>query len=108
VASAIAKKKRSPGNIRTGVILDPCGDNAEPRHGSSIDFLLFDPVAPLGVNASVYVPRGLPALAPFAVLLFHRPAVTKGLGSHRDRKDPVKMPRRPQKTGGLLRDAAAR
>jgi hypothetical protein len=56
------------------------------------------------VSGANFVPRGAPAIASFLLLLFHRHAPQ----SFEKAKHAVKMPRRPQETGGLLPDTAAK
>jgi hypothetical protein len=61
-------------------------------------------LAAFGVSGANFVPRVAPALASFLLLLFHRYAPR----SFERKKLAVKMPRHPQKTGGLLPDTAAK
>src|SRR5579864_401628 len=109
MASAVAMRQGSSGNIPDRVILDASGEKSEPRGWSAFDFLFFHPVSTLRVTSPYFVPHGLPALARFAILSFHSHVNTAASESRLpppqntgNRNCTVRMPRRPQKTGGLL------
>jgi hypothetical protein len=95
------------------VILDATGENPQPRRRSTFVFLCFQPFALFGSDGPLLAPRRLPMLALFAGLFFHWSA--KAVDSqwlsraHQtfETGRTVRMPRRPQKTGRLLQDAAA-